>query len=677
MTNPKINTLPEKEAIERIVETVQQADEGDAPFALVLGAGFSHGLVPTAKELVTESLPLWIHSRNEGTPFVSPSETPVEARQAIAGQFWRKFMERNVAMGLRLELDPNTGLPRDNSAAYKAAFDPNYSGAVGAPAQARKFQRMIMRLEQPRLNAAHFLLASILGVQPGKSRKSSLFKSRAAFSRLILTTNFDPFLQVALQSVNRLYFMSDTPDLGVSDEILDDQTDAIHLVYLHGSIHRRSQAATEQDIEKLKQKNAQILCPVLKRHGVIVLGYSGWDDAVAQALAACDKFDHRLYWCGLEPNPFDKAAFGPKVPSILEKPSAFYVQTSGAGPFMGQLCSRLANGLPRLLDNPIGQVKEMLATINLEELEKLSIGPAAPGQDPAAIEQSNNGTIFVEAKAMAVECLHQAETAFKNSTKAKRSLASARLAERLGNYTECLKLCDEALAVSNLDHETKAENLVIRGVALHWLKRNEESLRSFSEGIELPNAPIEQIANALLYRSWIWSELKDTEKALADYNRLIDQLPGAPVELIAQALLYRGVTWGERKETEKEMADYNRLINQLPGAPVAPIAKALVNRGWIHYKRSDYKEFLADSAAALRENPKLDYAAFNLGLALLACGRDEEAIAAYKHAGETFPAKIERLGLDDLADAQKSWLSTERAAPVIKLLQSLKTAPGN
>jgi hypothetical protein len=154
---------------------------------------------------------------------------------------------------LKLPLNSITGLPENNSDAYKAAFSPEFSGAVGTPAQARKFQRALMQLNRPRLNAAHFLLASLLGVQPGKSRESDLFKAQAAFSRLILTTNFDPFLQTALQAVNRLYFMSDTPELGVTDDILDDQTDAIQLVYLHASIHRRSQAATEDDIRALKE----------------------------------------------------------------------------------------------------------------------------------------------------------------------------------------------------------------------------------------------------------------------------------------------------------------------------------------------------------------------------------------------------------------------------------------
>ena len=55
MAESKIRSLPEKDALDQIVETVQQAESGAAPFALVLGSGFSHGLVPTVRQLVEET----------------------------------------------------------------------------------------------------------------------------------------------------------------------------------------------------------------------------------------------------------------------------------------------------------------------------------------------------------------------------------------------------------------------------------------------------------------------------------------------------------------------------------------------------------------------------------------------------------------------------------------------
>jgi hypothetical protein len=65
-----------------------------------------------------------------------------------------------------------------------------------------------------------------------------------------------------------------------------------------------------------------------------------------------------------------------------------------------------------------------------------------------------------------------------------------------------------------------------------------------------------------------------------------------------------------------------------------------------------------------------------LGLALLACSRDAESIAAYQNAANRLPASIETVGLADLFDAQTRWLAPERAKPIIELLQALRPSTG-
>jgi tetratricopeptide (TPR) repeat protein len=643
MPELKIQTLSEQEAIEQIVETVEQADEGTAPFVLVLGSGFSQGLVPTARELVSESLPLWMKSRKDKKSFETQKEVSAEQRAEIAREFWRDFVRKNAGRDLVLDLDDQTGLPKTYSDAYKAIFTTGYAGAVGDPALARKFQRALMRLDKSRLNTAHFLLASLLGVQPGKSRKNDLFKARAAFSRLILTTNFDPFLQTALQAVNRLYFMSDTPEVGVSNEILDDETDAIHLVYVHGTIHRRLQATSDEEIQALKEKNAKTLAPVLERHGVIFLGYSGWDDAIVEALGACKSFDYRLYWCGLEADPLARGAFGPRVAGILGKSSAMYVQTTGAGRFMARLLAKLVvNGLPRLLDNPIAQVREMLESIDLGELKNLSSDQARVSTTAQVIDATFNSEAFVLAKERARRQLLEAEQLFRiqpvapTTDEAKKQiqqlLSSARLAAALGNHDETLKLCSKALKLAP-EPADLAALLLIQGLAHYLLRDHDNAISSRSQIAELPDAPVEQVA---------------------------------------AALRNRGILWGQKGETEKALADYTHVIEQLPGAPVSNVAEALTNRGWMRYLKDDFSAFLADTEAALNKLPSLDFAAFNLGLALLAVRRDAEALQAYRHAGERFRESIDALGLGDLEDAKKKWLGEQRAQTAIQLLHSLR-----
>jgi tetratricopeptide (TPR) repeat protein len=221
--------------------------------------------------------------------------------------------------------------------------------------------------------------------------------------------------------------------------------------------------------------------------------------------------------------------------------------------------------------------------------------------------------------------------------------------------------------------EQVAQALNNRGVAWGQNGDTEKALADFTRVIEqLPDAPVEQVAQALNNRGVTWGQMTDTEKALADFTRVIEQLPDAPVEQMAQALNNRGVAWGQMTDTEKALADYTRVIEQLPDAPVEQVAQALAGRGWMGYLRGDLPGFLGDTEGALANLPTLDYATFNLGLALLACGRDGDAFAAYQRAGEMRPLAIDD-GLADLTEAQKTWLSSERARPIVQLLDSLKS----
>ncbi len=492
--------------------------------------------------------------------------------------------------------------------------------------------------------------------------------------------------------------MSDTPEIGIGDEILDDQIDSIHLVYLHGSIHRRSQAASDADIRALKEKNAQTLAPVLKRHGVIVLGYSGWDDAMVEALDECADFDHLLYWCGREPDPLAKGAFGPRVPDILRKPTAFYVQIKSAGHFMARLYSQLVEGPPRLLLNPIGQIRELLTTIDLKELRSIAAQASSNSDGPQPLPNADS---FVAAQGATIERLIQAERLFLNSpavsaaaepvsTDSEASaasspssgnylLSSAGVATSLGKHTDSIRYYTEFLAFGSIPVDQQAEALLGRATAFYFSNQLDEAQADLTQLIErLPGAPVELLARALYNRGFAWGVKGETDKELADYTRLIERLPGAPVEGVAKALVNRGLTWRAKGETDKELADYTwaieqllgapaesvavalvsrgnawlargetdraladytRVIEQLPGAPSEAVAGAFAGRGWAHYMRKEYPAFLADTQAALEKVPTIGFGAFSLGLAFLVCGDDQRALAAYEHAAKEFPDK--------------------------------------
>jgi hypothetical protein len=57
LENSGIQSISEDVAIGKIVETIRQASPGEAPFTLVIGAGFSHPFIPTAAGFVYDYLP--------------------------------------------------------------------------------------------------------------------------------------------------------------------------------------------------------------------------------------------------------------------------------------------------------------------------------------------------------------------------------------------------------------------------------------------------------------------------------------------------------------------------------------------------------------------------------------------------------------------------------------------
>ncbi len=669
-----IRLLTEEQAVSRIVDSIENAPPGEARFALVLGAGFSQGLVPTTRELISEDLPLWMKALKDKTRrFDELKKLRRLEKNAIARDFWKGFVEKNHSDKYSLAIDEKTGLPTTFSEAYMAVFDPEILGALGDAGEARSFQRALMKLERNRLNAAHFLLGSILGVQPGTNRADDHFAAAAAFSRLVVTTNFDPFLQIALQAVNQLYFMSDTPKLGVGSEIFDASTDAIHLVYLHGSVHRRVQAASNSEIEEIKKENAKQLARVFERMGVIVIGYHGWDDAIVNALEECDGFAYGLYWCGRADDPTAPGVVGAKVPDILKKRSASYVRIGSAGSFVARFFNKVVKGLPRLIENPIGQVREFLEGIDLSDVGNFTVASKRSEPDALSFGCDDPNEAFIGAKESAIETLIEVEPKFTIVRNHRQSLALAKLKNSLKDYVGTLAVIER---VDYLDSGSKCccEIRIEQAYALIMLDRFEEAIEPCSLVIDsLGKHSPEILLKALFRRGYAYAKLDQGAEALSDYGTLIG-LEGAPAEQVGKALLNRAVLLGESGDSAGALSDYGALIG-LEGAPAEQVGKALGNLGWLYYEMREPVKSLESTKKALYLI-ELDYVRFNLGLILLANSRDGEAMEAYRLASERYPERIEELGMVDLREAMEDWLSEERAAPIIEMLEALKGEKG-
>lgn len=306
-------------------------------YVLIVGAGFSYGVVPLVNELILQTIGDHYYPDQDQ----SSMKRPESVQRKDSAQFWKLFNRKAEKAGLpTLELD-RAGLPKTPAAAYQYLFDYRVADLMIAPedrpptgfyeglvSQRRRSQGLAPEVGKAQsrgapfvkgflrfvldpgcehgfgstgrneLNPAHRYLAGLLDAQ-----QSGRGWNTRPFCRTIVTTNFDTLLQNALQMVRLLYRITDRPERGFDKSDFDDQEGPIHLVYVHGSILRHNPASTTEELRALADRNSEELRVFLQSRDVIVLGYGGWNDALTSALRRCESSSHTVYWCDLTDEP--------------------------------------------------------------------------------------------------------------------------------------------------------------------------------------------------------------------------------------------------------------------------------------------------------------------------------------------------------------------------------------
>jgi tetratricopeptide (TPR) repeat protein len=647
-----------EEMLDLICHELDTSSKDDqAAYTMLLGAGFSYGVIPTAKEILIDA-PVWLYKKRNNKPDAKSLNT-----SEITRNFWIKVQDRYKQdhNGLKLEFDKDSGFPKDDyiSAAYKLLMSVDCPGGLTTPALRRDYIRDLCQSSSRKNNPAHLYLACLLNQQ-----KKHKLKYGLNFCKTILTTNFDPLLQDAMQLVNVLYYMSDRPE--VLDYLQEDSHEAIHLVYTHGSIHRYRLLNSEDEIKE-GEKNSSSLKSHFEQHGVIVMGYGGWKDATMKALQEANQFDRNLYWCVRNGDTISK-----EINELLESHSAcaFKVIISNADEAMNKIFERLTGSqLPEFLDDPIGMIIEQMDGLSFTE-SKMPEPKSEETISKSGFSDNYNSQIenSVKRLRMARETYINPEKYRSEDVDVKQPGESKVLVEeledmkvqavaskyideayRLIKSKEIIKAIDllsKVLDIPGVPAKRKARILIIRGLLYGELKppKTEEEIADYTAVIEMPDVSVEQKARALINRGVAYGELKPPkiEERIADYTAVIE-MPDVPVEKKARAFINRGVAYGELNppKIEERIADYTTVI-EMPDVPSEQKAKALINRGITYGKLKPrrVKEEIADYTAVI-EMPDVPVeqkarALFNRGVAYgeLKPPKIEEQIADYTAAIE-------------------------------------------
>jgi tetratricopeptide (TPR) repeat protein len=670
-----ISTKSLDDMVREIIASLRAGEKGRPQFTLLLGSGFSYPIVPTATEMLRGDVAWWRYY-NEQKIKDSFCHRKDAVAQGLATEdeiakfereMWQAIHAADPAAPVLLGVDglPDLTNPESIGRAYQVLMD---EGLFNNRMR-RQYLRDAIRRSGRRVNGAHIFLAAILEAQEN-------WEWGAPFCRTIFTTNFDPLLQRSLQLVNKLYFMSDRPDRIEPPD--DDESDAIHLVYTHGSVHRYDLLNTEDQIEFARKQNASGLVGYFKRRGVIVIGYSGWADTTMEALLSCPSFDSNLYWCGMHSAAEAETQLRPEARRLLEarEKKAFYVPTrDGAGEVMRLLHRSLNLGpVPKFILAPVPTMTEQLKSIDVSSEPAASVS-AAPTPMAGDLKTILDTTLAL---------LGVAKSAFDDPTivksgKGEDELASTLIAKLLNDAllaywdkkpNEAILLLSAVIDTPHIPAKDRAFALFNRGAVTGESGNTPKAIADYSAVVDMPDAPTEEKAMALNNRGVCWEARGDTTKAIADYSAVID-MPDASAEQKAMALVNRGIRWASTGDTAKAIADYSAVID-MHAAPAEQKAKAFLGRGWSRFAEAgDTASMVADSRTALELDENNLTARANLGLGLLLTGEGPAGRAEYETLlSNTADEKVTKAAIDDLEEALQKNPELPEAAGILDLLRA-------
>jgi tetratricopeptide (TPR) repeat protein len=140
--------------------------------------------------------------------------------------------------------------------------------------------------------------------------------------------------------------------------------------------------------------------------------------------------------------------------------------------------------------------------------------------------------------------------------------------------------------------------------------------------IESGRVPPAELFHAVNSRGAAWYEKGDLERAIADFDRVIELKPD-----YADGFYNRAVAWSARGDVERAIADYSAAVRLAPDH-----ARAYNNRGDLLDKQGDFDRAIADYSKAIRLKPDYVLAFYNRGNAWLHKRDLDRAVADYGSA---------------------------------------------
>jgi tetratricopeptide (TPR) repeat protein len=123
------------------------------------------------------------------------------------------------------------------------------------------------------------------------------------FGRTVLTTNFDPLIQVAIRSAGGVTYRT---VLHRDGHLNQTHSSGCHVVHLHGYWHGTDTLHTTRQLNQARPRLKASLKTLIGSNLLVVVGYGGWDDIFTEALREIiedDTAKPEIIWTFLSRNP--------------------------------------------------------------------------------------------------------------------------------------------------------------------------------------------------------------------------------------------------------------------------------------------------------------------------------------------------------------------------------------
>ena len=119
-------------------------------------------------------------------------------------------------------------------------------------------------------------------LNPGTESLGKLITAYPArFGRSLLTTNFDPLVEVAIRQAGGSFFRT---TLHADGNLSQTEGNGCHVIHLHGYWYGSDTLHTGRQLRQSRPRLKASLSSLLRNKLVVVCAYSGWDDTFTESM---------------------------------------------------------------------------------------------------------------------------------------------------------------------------------------------------------------------------------------------------------------------------------------------------------------------------------------------------------------------------------------------------------